>query len=507
MKKMLWPIALVLAAFAGFLYSDQLSQQQRLLSAAQEAPKKADPKAQYARGYKPAPKEVIDRLHAEAAKKHGKRVANLPRILAPAWDCRQLGLVPPIRDQGPCGFCYGFSACGTVTCALVKAGYFKFDSGNYLSEQYGLDCQNFGGCGGGDESQVADYICKSGFPLSKDYGDYTASSNRCKYAPSMKLYGQGGSVVYATPNQQWGRSSVQDMKNLMVDSGPLSIALDAGGLSGSPGAINLCDGQNIDHAVMLVGWDDAKGPNGCFIMRNSWGTGWGDGGYCWLDYKSYIVEAFAVNIPPLTPPAPALAVTVGSLNATVNTARSFTIVISGGVAPYTQTWDYGDSTAGTTPSHTYTTAGTYTAKVTVKDSASPASSVTATSTVTVTTDPVPPIPDTLTPGALQIDWDAKILKAGANWSVSGGKIGDNMIDLSGLKPGFVKGIKELIANERGICFPDPKASNFPNCKCEKCICYGTCSCKDGKCSCDRCQPTKKPTGLNLRPSSPLASRY
>jgi PKD repeat protein len=63
---------------------------------------------------------------------------------------------------------------------------------------------------------------------------------------------------------------------------------------------------------------------------------------------------------------------------------SFTGSASGGTAPYSYSWNFGDGSATSTtqnPSHTYSAAGTYTAKLTVTDSASPAN--TATSTVTV----------------------------------------------------------------------------------------------------------------------------
>jgi C1A family cysteine protease len=36
------------------------------------------------------------------------------------------------------------------------------------------------------------------------------------------------------------------------------------------------------HAVLMVGWDDDMK---CFLVQNSWGTGWGDGGFCWLPFK------------------------------------------------------------------------------------------------------------------------------------------------------------------------------------------------------------------------------
>ena len=37
-------------------------------------------------------------------------------------------------------------------------------------------------------------------------------------------------------------------------------------------------GTNLDHAVALVGYGEEQGTK-YYILRNSWGTGWGEDGY------------------------------------------------------------------------------------------------------------------------------------------------------------------------------------------------------------------------------------
>lgn len=44
------------------------------------------------------------------------------------------------------------------------------------------------------------------------------------------------------------------------------------------------------HAMVVGGYDDAKGPNGAFKVINSWGTNWGDSGYIWVDYNFFISD-------------------------------------------------------------------------------------------------------------------------------------------------------------------------------------------------------------------------
>jgi len=69
----------------------------------------------------------------------------------------------------------------------------------------------------------------------------------------------------------------------------------------------------------------------------------------------------------------------------VGQSVSFTPTVSGGTAPYTYAWDFGDGGTSTAanPNHTYSTAGSFTAKLTVTDSSSPTQSQTASHDISV----------------------------------------------------------------------------------------------------------------------------
>lgn len=71
--------------------------------------------------------------------------------------------------------------------------------------------------------------------------------------------------------------SVDQVKQLLVDNGPQQVAVYAGHSSfynpNSDGEIN-CPYGGIDHAVFLVGYTSSH-----WIIKNSWGTGWGLNGY------------------------------------------------------------------------------------------------------------------------------------------------------------------------------------------------------------------------------------
>ena len=209
---------------------------------------------------------------------------DLPTITAKSWDCRDLGFVGPIRDQGDCGSCWDFSGTRVVRDALAKAGVLPTSLAGCLSEQYTLDCGKNGGCDGDDNTTVLAWAKATGLPLDSAYGPYTASSGRCK-SGTYELY----------KIDDWGYADGEDGKDRPkklktpwpITARSVRIAADNNFENWTPPKPWAGDGsRNIDHDVAIVGWvDDAsvKG-GGYWIMANSWNTTWGISGYMLIAY-------------------------------------------------------------------------------------------------------------------------------------------------------------------------------------------------------------------------------
>jgi len=185
---------------------------------------------------------------------------------------------------------------------FVKAGYAKADGSFRLSEQYVLDCGRNGGCNGDDHSTVFDMALSKGLPTTAEYGPYKARAGNCK--PATKFYQLRG-WGYCEPNAR-GPATVQSIKDAMASKGPIGVAVaaDSAFMNIRPGTVFKGTGsRNINHEVILVGWDDDKG---AWKLRNSWGTGWADEGYCWIAYGANEVgtDAAWVDVTPNDPPPP-----------------------------------------------------------------------------------------------------------------------------------------------------------------------------------------------------------
>lgn len=265
-------------------------------------------------GYKPLTPEKRAVFQAKSREAHGGRIAMLARnqTLPASFDCRDKGWALPVGDQGNCGSCYLYSTVQTASAAFVKAGYGKPDGSFMLAVQYGMDCgPGFGGCDGGNGTEVIDWMCKNGWPAESyvdaagktihDYPGYEARERTCRTVAGAKKW-TPASWGYVNDS---GKPAPAEIKTAMYNYGVLNIALDAGGQFGNGTGTITSLGNSIDHEIQVVAWDDAK-DGGAFLLQNQWNTDWGNNGYRWCTYNAArsIVDWFWVSAAPLPPPPP-----------------------------------------------------------------------------------------------------------------------------------------------------------------------------------------------------------
>jgi C1A family cysteine protease len=227
---------------------------------------------------------------------HGAFLRNLQVVPPPPrWDSRELGFVGPVKNQSECGSCWDFSGTGVIEIAYNKAGIGGGANAFVLSEEYSLSCYHSGRCGGDDNTRVLEWAQAHGLPLASDYGPYTAAPGTCSYNPTMALYKIDG-WGFADSNGRYGVTPIADIKAAIMHYGAVGCAVVAGpdgsAFEAYSGGVFADSGlRAIDHDVILVGWDDATGS---WILRNSWGPDWGEGGYMRIAYGANLVGTESV---------------------------------------------------------------------------------------------------------------------------------------------------------------------------------------------------------------------
>jgi len=190
--------------------------------------------------------------------------------LPDSYDARNENLVPAIRDQGQCGSCWAFSGIATIAAAYAKK---HGGAPPVLSEQQVVDCSTSDhGCSGGWPYNVFEYAKTYGLMLASDY-PYSAASGTCKYDAS-KVKARVSTYGYVD-------TTVPAMKDAIYTNGIISVAVNANKMQVYASGIISADGcpNMIDHAVNVVGWGKQDSTE-YWIVRNSWGSNWGESGYC-----------------------------------------------------------------------------------------------------------------------------------------------------------------------------------------------------------------------------------
>jgi len=205
-----------------------------------------------------------------------KEATGIPTADSVDWVAQ--GKVGPIRNQAQCGSCWAFS----VVCALEGAAAIASGAGVVdTSEQHLVSCDPYtSGCNGGWPYLSYDYICtdrttkgldtEASYPYTSGGGN-TGTCNNAIVDDDQNIAATcSGKVIVGT-----SEAALEEA----VALGPVSICLTvssawssySGGIFDDP----TC-GQSVNHAVTAVGYDKSAG---YWLVRNSWGGSWGEGGY------------------------------------------------------------------------------------------------------------------------------------------------------------------------------------------------------------------------------------
>ncbi|KAE8678425.1 Senescence-specific cysteine protease SAG39 [Hibiscus syriacus] len=189
-------------------------------------------------------------------------------------DWRNKGAVTPIKDQGQCGCCWAFSA------VTAMEGVIKLTKGTLisLSEQELVDCDTKGedqGCQGGLMDDAFQFILKNkGLTTESNYPykgvDGTCNTNEeANHAATINGF-------------QDVPANSEDALQKAVANQPVSVAIDAGGFDFqfySSGVFTGSCGTQLDHGVTAVGYGEDDDGTKYWLVKNSWGSSWGEQGY------------------------------------------------------------------------------------------------------------------------------------------------------------------------------------------------------------------------------------
>jgi hypothetical protein len=189
----------------------------------------------------------------------------------------------PIKDQAPAPTCEAYALCAALETLI------QFQTGE-LFEPDLSDCHLYFYAGGTYEAgyvnliDAANYLVDHGVP---DEGCYPDPHRAFDY-PFQSVEGWENRTVKI---QDWGwvDHDIESIKRALIDYGPLVICAwiwkDFNYYK--QGVYKHRWGQLTGgHVMTIVGYDDSQQ---CWIVRNSWGTKWGDNGWFKLAYDAEMI--------------------------------------------------------------------------------------------------------------------------------------------------------------------------------------------------------------------------
>jgi C1A family cysteine protease len=198
------------------------------------------------------------------------------------FDLRDSGGLTAVRNQGSCGSCWAFAVMGAVESDWAISGRGVFD----LSEDHLNTCHLpflKAPCLGGNAYMASACLVRGSGPYSEADDPYDDDHTSVDCPSGFEPQGIVDGVQFLPRD-------ATVIKNVLLNSGALFTNMYYSSACYNPQnrTYHYSGTASPNHAVVLAGWDDNKvtaGGTGAWIVKNSWGTAWGESGYFYVSFQ------------------------------------------------------------------------------------------------------------------------------------------------------------------------------------------------------------------------------